>query len=124
MKMERAGQSGCWLGLGLSLIRSFLQGGDGVESGGRVLSAEVWCIPWSHTGLFSQRVPAGEDFPPLKAVRSLEPIRSDFSKKKLSLFCFLSVTAPVAAGFMGRMQMGRDVFSGCTSLWPQEGSIT
>lgn len=38
------------------------------EEGG-LPSAELWCIPWSHPGLFSQQVPTGEDFPLLKAVR-------------------------------------------------------
>lgn len=44
------------------------RGGEMGQRAGGALPAEVCSVPWCHTGLFSW-VPAGEDFPPLKAVR-------------------------------------------------------
>lgn len=117
MQMERAGQSGCWAGLGSSLSRSLLQQGDGAVSGAllHALVPHGFVFPESpcRRGLSTSR----------SCEKSLEPVRSDFSKKNLSPFCSLSVTAPVAAGFTGRTQVGREVCGGCTSLWPPEGSI-
>lgn len=56
-----------WFGLSRSFLRGEEEGEEEEEGG--LLPAELWWIPWSHPGLFSQWVPTGEDFPPLKAVR-------------------------------------------------------